>query len=541
MQEVQSRSGVVIVGGGLAGIAAALELLDHGQNVTIVDRDTEKNFGGLAKLAFGGMLFVNTPIQRWNGIKDSAELALNDWHSTAGFGAEDEWPRRWAELYVHHCTEFVYRWLRNRGVQFFPVPHWVERGDYKPGNSVPRYHIIWGTGEHLIKVLVRDLMAHPNRNKLTLQFEQNVTGLLQSGETISGVKGVHEKTGEEFELHADAVIVASGGINGDLERVRKHWDHQHGPPPNTILNGAHYYADGRMHDEISSKGGNVTHLEWMWNYAAGIHHPKPRMPLEGLSVIPPKSALWMDCRGNRVGPLPLVTGFDTLNLCRRIAKLENGYTWQVMNWKIATKELAVSGAESNPNFRDRRFFALMKDTLLGNKNLIQWMIDECEDVVTASSLDELANRMNQVSGDSLVDVENLRRDIERYDAQIDRGAGLMNDDQLRRIANARGWRGDRARLCKFQKILDRKAMPLIAIREFIVSRKSNGGIQTDLDSRVLSPSGNPIPGLYAAGEAAGFGGGGINGAGSLEGTFMSNCILNGRIAARSIAGVTTPF
>ena len=540
VSEAKHSTEVAVIGGGLAGIAAAIELLDHDKSVLIVDRDSKASLGGLARLAFGGMCIVGTPIQKFHGVKDAPDLALKDWLTAARFGEEDVWPRRWAEMYVHRSLDDIYRWLVDRGVNFFPVPHWVERGEFAPGNSVPRYHIIWGTGEHLMNVMVSHLYAHRNASKLKVLFEHRVESLETTNGRPSGCVGVREDTGERFEIQSDAVIVASGGINGDLDRVRRHWDRRYGDPPKTLLNGAHPYADGKLHDAVENIGGNVTHLDWQWNYAAGIRHPTPRMEHEGLSIIPPKSALWMDCRGRRVGPVPLMSGYDTLDLCRRIAQLEHGYTWQVMNWKIATKELAISGAESNAKIRDRKPLAFILSTLRGNTQLIQWMIDECEDVVAGRSLGELTEKMNAVTGEGLVDRDTLEDSVRRYDEQFDRPLALRNDDQIRRVLLARKWKGDRARLCNMQRIVDEKAMPLIAIREFIVSRKSQGGIQTDLESRVLSPAGDVVPGLYAAGEAAGFGGGGINGAGSLEGTYMSNCILNGRIAARSIAGVPNP-
>ena len=279
----------------------------------------------------------------------------------------------------------------------------------------------------------------------------------------------------------------------------------------------------------------------MWNYAAGIHHPEPRIPGEGLSLIPPKSALWLDATGKRFGPVPLVTGFDTHLICKRIAQDPYGYSWQVMNWKIALKEIAVSGAESNTAFRDRKLIQLARDIFLGNHKLLEYLASNCEDVVTGNSLEELVDNMNRLNSNSqtncsgLVDLANIEQSIRRYDEQIDLGKELHNDDQLRRLAQVRNWRGDRSRTCKFKKILEKKSLPLVAFREFIVSRKSMGGIQTDLQSRVLSCNGEPIPGLYAAGEAAGFGGGGISGLKSLEGTFISNCILNARMATRSIA------
>ena len=533
---------VAIVGGGLAGISAALGLMDHGLKVAIIDRGSEQDFGGLANESLGGMTLINTPVQRLNRIQDSPERALRDWHSFAQFSEHDEWPKKWAELYVNRSVDDIYNWLKPKGINFFPIPHWVERGEFGEGNSIPRYHIIWGTGLHLMRTLIDELRNHPKAINLTCLFDHRVESLILQNRAIAGVQGSHEKTGQAFEIEAPVVLVASGGINGDINRVKQEWDKSWGKAPQHILNGAHRYADGTVHDAVEKIDGKVTNLHQMWNYAAGIHHPEPRIPKEGLSLIPPKSALWLDATGKRFGPLPLVTGFDTHRICKRIAQDPYGYSWQVMNWKIALKEIAVSGAESNPAFRDRKVIQLARDIFLGNHKLLEYLVDECEDVVVADSLEELVGKMNhlnansQTVGTGTVELDIIRKSIERYDEQIDLGEGLHNDDQLRRIAQVRHWRGDRSRTCKFAKILEKKSMPLVAFREFIVSRKSMGGIQTDLESRVLSSGGKPIPGLYAAGEAAGFGGGGISGLKSLEGTFISNCILNARMATRSITG-----
>ena len=536
------RFDVAIVGGGLAGISAAIELLDQGLKIAIIDRDSERNFGGLAMKSLGGMTLVDTPVQRLNRIHDSPEIALRDWHSCAQFSADDHWPRRWAELYVNRSVDDIYNWLKPRGIKFFPIPHWVERGESGDGNSLPRYHIIWGTGQHLMLSLINELKHHVNSRNITYLFDHKVELLLSNKQSICGLQGIHENTGQAFEVEAAIVLVASGGINGDIERVKREWDQSWGTPPEHILNGAHRYADGTLHDAVKQIDGKVTHLHQMWNYAAGIHHPQPHIPKEGLSLIPPKSALWLDATGKRFGPLPLVTGFDTHNICKRIARDPYGYSWQLMNWKIALKEIAVSGAESNTAFRDRRIIQLARDIFLGNRQLLEYLVNECEDVVTGNSLEELVENMNhlntssQTVGRGTVEIANVKHAVQHYDEQINLGEEFHNDDQLRRIAQVRHWRGDRSRTCKFEKILSEKSMPLVAFREFIVSRKSMGGIQTDLESRVLSNSGQVIPGLYAAGEAAGFGGGGINGLKSLEGTFISNCILNARMAVRSITG-----
>ena len=518
---------VAIVGGGLAGISAALELLDHGLKVIIIDRDSEQKFGGLAVESLGGMLLVNTPIQRLNRIQDSPEIALRDWHSFAQFSAHDEWPRKWAELYVNRSVDDIYHWLKPKGIRFFPVPHWVERGESGEGNSLPRYHIVWGTGFHLVRTLIAELRQHPQVAKLTCLFDHRVESLVMQDRAVTGIQGRHEQTGQAFEIEAPVVLVASGGINGDIERVKREWDKSWGEPPQHILNGAHRYADGTVHDAVEKIDGRVTNLHQMWNYAGGIHHPKPRIPGEGLSLIPPKSALLLDATGRRFGPTPLVTGFDTHLLCKRIASDPYGYSWQVMNWKIALKEIAVSGAESNTALRDRKIIQFARDILLGNDKLLEYLVAECEDAVVADSMEELVEKMNhlnissQTVGRGTVELDHIRQSISQYDEQVELG-NKSKDEQLQRIAQVRKWRGDRSRTCNFQKIMDKKAKPLVAFREFIVSRKSMGGIQTDLQSRVLSSQGAPIPGLYAAGEAAGFGGGGISGLKSLEGRLISN-------------------
>lgn len=533
------QSDVIVVGGGIAGISAALELLEAGLAVTMLDRDVEQSFGGLARESFGGIFVVGSPEQKRGGIRDSAELALADWHSYAGFGPDEHWPRRWAEAYVHRCLEDVYRWLRARGVGFFPVVHWVERGQSVPGNSVPRFHMVWGTGQELALKLIARLDAHPNRRRLQIRFGHRVDALTLANGAVNGCSGVIEAGGEAFEAQAGGVIVASGGINGSLEQVRRHWHSDWGSPPGTILNGSHRYADGRVHQAVSLAGGRVTHLDRMWNYAAGVHHPRPRKPAHGLSLVPPRSALWMNWRGERIGPAPLVTGFDTRELVTRICSEDRQYSWQILNRKIALKELAVSGAEFNPSIRGKKRLAFLRDVLFGNRWLYDELTRDFNDVVVAGSLPELVEKMNRLQGDESVRLDLLERDIRSYDDKIARGA-IGEDAQLARIIELRSYRSDKVRTCNLQPILDPKAGPLMAIREFIISRKSLGGIQTDLHARVLDAAGKAIAGLYAAGEAAGFGGGGMHGLRSLEGTFLGGCILSGRIAGRAIAGRAGP-
>jgi uncharacterized protein len=295
MQE--DRSDVLIVGGGIAGITTAIDLFDGHKSVLLLDRDQESAFGGLARESFGGMFFVDSPEQRRQGIRDSAELARRDWYSFAEFGADDHWPRAWAESYVQRCTADVYRWVRGFGVRFLPVVNWVERGEFRPGNSVPRFHVAWGTGKGIAEALIAALLGHRNADRLTLRFNRRVERLVLRGGRIDGVAGVDETNGAPFEARAEQVVVAAGGINGDLDRVRQNWHRDWGKAPAELLNGSHRFADGRLHDAVAASGGALTHLDKMWNYAAGVHHPRPRKANHGLSLVPPRSALWLSWRG----------------------------------------------------------------------------------------------------------------------------------------------------------------------------------------------------------------------------------------------------
>lgn len=524
---------VIVIGAGIAGVTAAIELLGRGRRVLLLDRDVEANMGALAKESFGGIWFAGTPLQRRHGIRDDAGLGLRDWHAFADFGPEDHWPRAWAEAYVHRANEEVYQWLRGIGIEFMPMPLWVERGLHTPGNSVPRWHIVWGTGHELATVTNRLLLSHPKRGLLELRFGHRVESLVTTGGRVSGCRGALETTGVEFEANAESVVIAAGGINGDLDRVRQHWHADWARPPETILNGSHKYADGTLHDAAARLGARITHLDWQWNYAAGVHHWRPRKPAHGLSLVPPKSALWLDWRGERIGPMPLVSGFDTHDLVAQICRQQRAYSWQLLNRKIALKELAVSGGEFNPAFREKKKLAVVRDLLFGNRWLYAELTGHCTDFVVAETLPALVGKMNALAGDDSVDLAAVTEAATSYDARIARGPRFHDDEQLRRIEFARRWVGDRLRTCRFQPILDPRAGPLMAIREFIVSRKSMGGLQTDLDGRVLDGAGQRIPGLYAAGEAAGFGGGGMNGKRGLEGTFLGGCLFGGRIAGRS--------
>ncbi len=469
---------VVIVGVGLAGLVTARELLDRGCRVLIVDKGPAADCGGLARESFGGILLVDTPQQRRGGIHDTPELALRDWESYAEFGDEDDWPRRWARHYCEHSIESIYTFLRGLGVNFLPVVNWPERGWERPGNSVPRWHIAWGLGGEIVERLWASLTAHPHQDKLTLCFEHDVTGLEVQDGRVCGVYGRDQAAQRDFQVTAEHVVIAAGGIcGGDLSSVRANWYKPWGEPPKKLLNGAHRHADGRLHRLAGDAGANLTHLDYHWHYAAGVHHPRQMRPDDGLSLVPPRSALWFNALGERIGPPPLVGNTDTRHLVETILQQPGQYSWKVMNMRIARRELAVSGYDFMDAFRYKRRGELFWQLLFGNRKLVRRLLSDCEqDFVVADTPAALAQAMNERNLYGLkVDSERMLTDIRAYDEEIDRGQRFFSDAQLRQIAHARTYMGDRLRTCRFQKILDPAAGPLIAIREFILSRKSLGG------------------------------------------------------------------
>ncbi|HSM86083.1 MAG TPA: FAD-dependent oxidoreductase [Candidatus Limnocylindrales bacterium] len=535
----QYNAEVVIAGAGLAGLITAYELVNRGCRVVVVDKDKRENAGGLARQSFGGVHMIDTPHQRRLGIRDSPELAWRDWQSVAHYEAGDQWPRQWGKFYCENSREYIFEFLNARKVTFLPLVNWAERGIYGPGNTVPRWHIVWGTGHEIIARLLAALDSHPKRGNLELLFDTGVSAIDSSQGRASGIHGRAMDSGDDVSVSAEHVVIASGGIcGGDLSRLRANWYKPWGEPPAKLLNGAHEYGDGMLHDRVADLGGAVTHLDLHWHYAAGVHHPAKRRPDDGLSLVPPRSALWFNALGERImtpGPMPAYG--DTRHLVESVLRQPGQYSWQVMNWKIAIRELAVSGCDYMTAFRYKKRLGLLAGVLFGNRDLVTRLVRECpEDIVVADTLDELMDRMDQKSLYGYrIDRAALTHTVKSWDEMIARGPSYHNDDQLRRIANFRAYRGDRVRTCNFQPILDPKARPLIAIREFILARKSLGGIQTDLQCQVLrAGDGQPIPGLYAVGEAAGFGGGGIHGKGSLEGTFLGGCILTGNVAGRNI-------
>jgi predicted oxidoreductase len=532
MHSEMYESDALIIGGGISGIVTALELLDGGQCVMLVDRDSPERFGGLARWAFGGMALIGTDEQRRYKIDDSPELAFEDWIRFGELASDDEWPRAWAECYVHDSREWVYEWLKAQGLKFMPAVNWVERGSSIKGNSVPRYHMLWGAGLELVETMIQRLRNHPERSRLTVLHRHRVTELETANGAVVGARVVDESTGRESSVRTPYTVVATGGVNGSVEQVRRHWPSSWPPAPEVILNGAHPFSDGAIHRAVAEVGGRLTHLADMWNYAAGIPHPQPHFDGHGLSLVPPKSVLWLTPDGDPVGPAPMITGFDTHEMCRQV--VAHPYTWQVLNWKIAAKELAISGSEHNPRIVNHQLIRFLLDLLLSNDRLVRQMTAESAEFVTAASPAELAAGMNRLTGNQRIDAEGLATRIREHDRTLANPELRARDPGMSRILKLRQWRGDALRTCKLQPIGDRKAGPLLAIRLHFISRKSLGGIQTDLQGRALGAEGQPIPGLYAVGEAAGFGGGGASGKRSIEGTFLSSCILTARKAAAAL-------
>jgi predicted oxidoreductase len=524
----------LVIGGGLAGIVTALELLRAGRRVILLDRDTPERFGGLARWAFGGMALVGTPQQARLRIPDTPARALADWLRFGELAPDARWPRAWAEHYVTRSRPEVYDWLTALGLRFLPAVNWVERGRFGEGNTLPRYHVLWGTSLALTRRLIDALREAGAGGRLTLLHRHRATALERRAGRVCGALVLDEASGTEQRVEAEVVVLATGGINGSHDQARRHWPGDR-PPPACMLNGAHPFADGALHDWVASRlDGQISHAGDMWNYAAGIHHPYPHFPGHGLSLIPCKSALWLDHHGRRIGPEPLVTGFDTHWLCRQVAAQEKPWSWQLLNWRIGAREFAISGAEHNPRIRDRQFLRFLAETLLGNQRLLRQMQRESRDFLVDDTLTGLAGQMNALTASHDVDAAVLAATVAAFDANFARGGKLENDAQLRLIRHARQWGPDRLRTCAPAPLQKPGAGPFIAVRTQLITRKSLGGLVTDLASRALDRAGRPIPGLYAVGEAAGFGGGGACGKRSLEGTFLPGCILTARAAARAI-------
>ena len=538
----------IVVGAGLAGLVAACELADRGRQVLIVDQENNANLGGQAFWSFGGLFFVDSPEQRRLGIRDSHELALQDWLGTAGFDrAEDHWPRQWAHAYVDFAAGEKRSWLRARGLKLFPLVGWAERGGYGAighGNSVPRFHITWGTGPALVEMFASRLREHP---KVRFAHRHRVDELIVEGGRAAGVRGAvlepsdaargvasSRNTLGEFEFRAAAVLVTSGGIGGNLELVRQNWPERMGRVPSQLLAGVPAHVDGRMIGITEGAGGRVINRDRMWHYTEGITNYDPIWPGHGIRIIPGPSPLWLDAAGSRL-PGPLYPGFDTLGTLEHIARSGYDYTWFVLNAKIIEKEFALSGQEQNPDLTGRSLRKLISSRVRsGPPPPVRAFVDRGVDFVQADSLRELVAAMNDLPDVAPLDYATVEAEVTARDREV--ANRFSKDGQITAIRGARAYLGDRlGRVVAPHRLTDPAAGPLIAVKLHILTRKTLGGLETDLGARVLGGDGTPIDGLYAAGEVAGFGGGGVHGYRALEGTFLGGCIFSGRAAGRAAA------
>ena len=547
-----SDADVVIVGAGLAGLVAANELAERDKHVILLDQEGPQNLGGQAHWSLGGLFMVDTPEQRRMGIRDNPALAANDWMGSAQFDRpKDALPRQWAEAYLDFASSEMRPWLHGLGMRWFPVVGWAERGGgfaNGHGNSVPRFHITWGTGPGVLAPFIARCREHAKAGRISFRFRHQVDRIEMENGAAKGVSGTvladdaAEQGGEsnrtpvgDFTVTASSVIVTSGGIGGNFEMVRKHWPVDRlGQPPQNMLSGVPAHVDGRMLDIAEAAGGHAINKDRLWFYTEGVKNWDPIWPAHGIRILPGPSSMWFDARGNRFAP-PAMPGFDSLGTFKMILDTGFDYSWFILTQKIIKKEFALSGSEQNPDFTSGKWLEVIRQRILSGPRAtdpVEAFKEKGEDFVVANDLTTLMNGMNQIAGGGLINEAHLRAQIEARDAQIDNP--FSKDAQVMAIHAARNYRGDKLiRTAKPHKILDPENGPLIAVKLNLLTRKSLGGLHTNLESQMLDAQGKAIPGLFAAGEVAGFGGGGYHGYNALEGTFLGGCIFSGRAAGRS--------
>lgn len=550
---------VIVVGAGLAGMVAAFEAQKAGARVLVVDQENAANRGGQAFWSLGGLFLIDTPEQRRLGIHDSLELARHDWFGSAGFDrAEDHWPRRWAEAYLEFAHHKKRAYLRELGLRTIPMAGWAERGDGTAdghGNSVPRFHVTWGTGPEVVRVFDEPLRAAEQQGTVRFEHRRRVDEVIVEGGQVAGVRGAkliecdelergvaspREEVGT-FEYRAPAVLIATGGVGGNLEAVRRCWPEDRlGPMPadDQMVVGVPAHVDGRGIEIAEAAGAHLVNRDRMWHYTEGMMNWDPIWPGHGIRIIPGPSAMWFDAEGERL-PVPLIPGADTVKTMTHILATGHTYSWFVLDKTIVGKEFLFSGSEQNPDLTDKDLRKLVGKLTSGVAEPIRKFMDNGEDWVVADTLEELVAGMNATAREAdpqapELDVERLRAQIEARDTQM---ANNFAKDYQANVVNAtRRYLGDKfARTAAPHRLLDPGHGPLIAVRLRLLTRKTLGGIETDLQGRALTLGGEPLPGLWAAGEASGFGGGGMHGNNALEGTFLGGCIFSGLTAGRAMA------
>ncbi|MEZ0357217.1 FAD-binding dehydrogenase [Mycobacterium sp. SA01] len=549
---------VIVIGAGLAGLVATHELTSRGKKVLLLDQENQANLGGQAFWSFGGLFLVDTPEQRRLGVKDSLELAWGDWSGSAQFDRvddEDSWAVRWARAYVEFAAGEKRSWLLGHGIKFLPTVGWAERGDLRAdghGNSVPRFHVAWGTGTGVVEPFVNSALAAAERGLVTFRHRHRVDELVIADGVATGVRGTvlapddaprgapsnRDRVGE-FEFQAQAVIVTTGGIGGNHDIVRRYWPQRMGTPPASMITGVPAYVDGRMLDIAAGSGVRLVNRDRMWHYTEGVQNWDPIWPKHAIRILPGPSSMWFDALGRRL-PQPYLPGYDTLGTLRYLRTTPDiaGYdhSWFILTQKMIEREFALSGSEQNPDITGKDRAGFLKERLFskGAPAPVEAFKRNGADFAVADGLGELVTKMNALTDEPLLDAGLIRRQIEARDLQM--ANPYSKDAQVQGIRNSRRYIGDRiGRTAAPHRILDPAAGPLIGVKLHILTRKTLGGIQTDLSSRAIGADGKPIDGLYAAGEVAGFGGGGVHGYNALEGTFLGGCLFSGRAAGRAAA------
>jgi len=539
---------IIIIGAGLAGMTAAHEAILRGRRVLMLDQEGPQSLGGQAFWSLGGLFMVDSPEQRRLGIRDSAELAWSDWQGSAQFDRdEDANPRAWAEKFLEFAAGDMRSWLHGLGMRWFPVVGWAERGGALAGghgNTVPRFHITWGTGTGVVKPFADLMVRYAADGRLKMEFRHRANGLIIENGAVKGVTGdVLETTSAKrgvstsrkitgaFEYRAEAVIVTSGGIGGNHAMVRKHWPARLGKAPKTMVAGVPDYVDGRMHGIAAKAGAGLINEDRMWHYCEGLKNWNPIWPNHGIRVLPGPSSMWFDANGCRM-EAPFMPGFDTLGTLKRILSVGE-HSWFILTQKIIEKEFALSGSEQNADLTEGGWREVLSARLgKGATPAVEAFKEKGADFIVADDLEALVGRMNALTPHAPVKLDHIRAQIRARDLQLDNT--FCKDAQITAIRGARNYKGDKLiRTAKPHAILDPANGPLIAVRLNVITRKSLGGLHTDLQGRVLTPEGTVLDGLFAAGEVSGFGGGGYHGYNALEGTFLGGCLFSGRIAGQN--------